>query len=130
MDSPGKEEMGWFEGTAELLVGRTGAEGAMLLLESPPRQVAPVAHVRPDWQQPPPKLDGQEIQLAGQVRDADGAEDGVVGTTTTAVEVEELRVAEVGGWTKVTDVPAMTPAQMSALFVRNRGQNKHSHPTS
>jgi hypothetical protein len=101
------------------LVGRTGASGARVEVESSsPRQEAPVAHVRPFIQQPPPREVGQENQpvehvYAERVVDVDSGVvvvEGVVGTTITAadvvsdveveVEVEvEVVVVEVEGWT-------------------------------
>lgn len=69
-------------------------------------QLAPVAHSRPDWQQPPPRLAGQVKNPEVQVRDVD-----VVGTTMIPVEDVELDVVvvEVEGCTYVTDVPTTTP---------------------
>jgi hypothetical protein len=63
-----------------------------VLVGSSPRQEAPVAHVRPFIQQPPPTLAGQEKKPVEQVyADVDvGVDvmtaDVVVGTMTTAVE--------------------------------------------
>lgn len=74
---------------AEPLVGRTGAEGACVLVEEPPRHEAPDAQVRPSWQQPPPRLAAQENQPVEQVyadvEEVVGFAD-VVGTIMTAVE--------------------------------------------
>jgi hypothetical protein len=105
-------------------VGRTGASGARVEVESlSPRQEAPVAHVRPFMQHPPPRETGQENQPVEHVyaeRVVDVAEvvvEGVVGTTMTAVDVvseveveaEIAVVVEVEGWTKAVDVPSNTP---------------------
>jgi hypothetical protein len=81
---------------AEPLVGRTGASGARVDVESSsPRQEAPVAQVRPFMQQPPPRETGQEnqpvehvyaervVEVASLVVDVEG----LVGTTMTAVDV-------------------------------------------
>jgi hypothetical protein len=106
-------------------VGRTGASGARVVVESSsPRHEAPVAHVRPFMQHPPPRETGQENQPVEHVyaeRVVDVAEivvvDGVVGTTMTAVdvvsEVETVVVVEVEGWTKAVDVPSNTPKSVS-----------------
>ena len=106
---------------AELLVGLTGALGVSVLdtgpLVSEPIQDAPLAHSRPLWQQPPPRLAGHEnhpvVHVYADVSEGDAAEEeGVVGTTTTAVDVElgdGDGAAEVDGWTNVTEVPATTP---------------------
>ena len=97
------------------LVGRTGADGAWVV-DSSPIQDAPVAHSRPFWQQPPPRLAGQENQPVEQVYadliDEDGAGvvvgvEEVVGVAelasdvgTTAVVVEDVEGrADVEGWT-------------------------------
>jgi hypothetical protein len=96
------------------LVGRTGASGARVEVESSsPRHEAPVAHVRPFMQQPPPREDGQENQpvehvYADLVFDVGSGVvevvEGLVGTTITAVDVVsdvdvEVVVIEVEGWT-------------------------------
>ena len=65
-----------------------------MLLGASPRHEAPVAHVRPFWQHPPPRLAGQENQPVEQLYEVDddgvgvgvGVVDVVVGTITTAVE--------------------------------------------
>lgn len=103
---------------AEPLVGRTGADGAWVLLDSSPRHEAPVAHVRPFWQHPPPRLAGHENQpiehmyaeLNTGVDEGAGADDAGsdVGTTMTAVD-EGGGGGEEEGWTYVIDVPAMAP---------------------
>jgi hypothetical protein len=84
---------------AEPLVGRTGASGARVLdgSISSPRHEAPVAHVRPFIQHPPPRDAGHENQPVEHMycddEDVVGSEVEVdddvkeVGTTTTAVEV-------------------------------------------
>lgn len=109
-------------------MGRTGAEGAWVLVGESPRQEAPVAHVRPFWQQPPPRLAAQENQPVEQTYEDAGVEVvaevvaevevevevgvfvvvGDVGTTMTAVE-EGGAAEEVDGCTKVVDVPWKTP---------------------
>ena len=94
-------------------VGRTGAEGAPVELALPedvedpgPRQEAPVAQVRPFWQQPPPRLRAQENQPVLQTYDDVEVGVGVgvgvvevvvavVGVTMTSVD----RVDEVEGST-------------------------------
>ena len=99
------------------LVGRTGADGAWVLVGSSPKQDAPVAQSRPFWQQPPPRLAGQENQPVEQVYadfvDDDGAGVGVVieevvdaaelesdvGMTTTAVVDDDEGCADVEGCT-------------------------------
>jgi hypothetical protein len=109
-------------------VGRTGAEGASVVVlvveeDSVPGQLAPVAHWRPDWQQPPPRLAGQEKNPDVQVAEVEvvavvvAVGDGVVvvGTTMTPVEVVGLAVVEVEGCTYVTDVPATTPITSQLL---------------
>ena len=86
------------------------------MVESSPRQDAPVAHSRPFWQQPPPRLAGQENQPVEQVYadvvDDDGADvvvgvdevvggaelESDVGTAVAVVEDVEGR-ADVEGWT-------------------------------
>jgi len=73
----------------------------MLLLDfvevSVPEQMMPVPHWRPDWQQPPPRLAGQENQPVVQVYDVE--EVGVVGMTIIAVldgGAEDMTVGEDG----------------------------------
>lgn len=95
----------------ETLVGRTGAEGAIVLDGSSPRQEAPVAHVRPFMQQPPPREAAHENQPVLHVYDVDGVgvgegvvedatEDRVVGITITPVEEVVLDLGvDVDGWT-------------------------------
>ena len=111
---------------ASLLVGRTGAEGAwevpVAVDESEPRQDAPVAQVRPFWQQPPPREAGQEnqpvvhtydvadvVEGGAEVADEDAEEEVAEDVVGAAAEVEVERGAVVEGWTYVTDVPAATP---------------------
>jgi hypothetical protein len=92
---------------AEPLVGRTGATGACVLVGSSPRQEAPVAHVLPFMQQPPPKLAAQEKKpveqeyadvevVVGVGVDVTTA-DVVVGTMITTVE--EGGGGDEEGWT-------------------------------
>ena len=99
---------------AEPLVGRTGAEGACVLVDSSPRHEAPVAHVRPFWQQPPPRLAAHENQPVEQVYadvedDDTGAAldviDGEVGTTIMAAEDVLAGAVDVEGCTVTTLVP-------------------------
>lgn len=98
-------------------MGRTGADGAWVLEGSSPIHDAPVAHSRPFWQQPPPRLTGQENQPVEQVYaevelEDDGAEvevrvDEVVGVAegepdvgTAAAVVDDVEVrADVDGCT-------------------------------
>lgn len=102
---------------APSLVGRTGADGAWVLEGSSPRQDAPVAHSRPFWQQPPPKLAGQENQPVEQVYAEVGLDDDGAGVntgveevvnaaelepavgTTAAVVDDDGGCADVDGWT-------------------------------
>jgi hypothetical protein len=92
---------------AEPLVGRTGATGACVLVGSSPRQEAPVAHVLPFMQQPPPKLAAQEkkpveqeyadIEVVVGVGVDVTTADVVVGTMITTVE--EGGGGDEEGWT-------------------------------
>lgn len=93
---------------AEPPVGRIGAEGAWVLVEGPPRHDAPLAHVRPPSQQPPPRLAGHEKKPLVQVYAVVAGEevgvgvvgaDIVVGTMITAVEEEGGGGGEEEGWT-------------------------------
>jgi hypothetical protein len=128
------------------LVGRTGASGARVEVESSsPRHEAPVAHVRPFMQQPPPKEDGQENQpvehvyadLVVDVGSGVVVVEGVVGTTITAVDVVsdveaevvvEVVVVEVEGWTYAVDVPSKTPSHVSTSTTMRVG-SLNLHPT-
>ncbi|KAJ4294607.1 hypothetical protein N0V90_008298 [Kalmusia sp. IMI 367209] len=126
--------------TVVLAVGRTGAEGAIVLVGSSPRQEAPVAQVRPFWQQPPPTEAGHENQPVEHVWGVDtvgvgegeGEEDCVVGTTTTPVE-EEARDSDVDvdvdveGWIKVTDVATATPTHKSASTHKYHSKSMSTH---
>lgn len=70
---------------------------------SSPRQDAPVAHSRPFWQQPPPRLTGQENHPVEQVYAEVGLEDG-------DAEVED-------GRDEVTDVAEEEPEVGTAAAV-------------
>jgi len=95
------------EGVAAALVGRTGADGACMLVELSPRHDAPVTQVRPFIQQPPPRLAAHENQPVEHVYAVADVEVGVgvadvegeVGTTITAVDDERVGVGVEDGWT-------------------------------
>jgi hypothetical protein len=99
------------EGVAAALVGRTGADGACMLVELSPRHDAPVAQVRPFIQQPPPRLAAHENQPVEHVYAVDDVRvgvvvgvgvaevDGEVGTTMTAVDDGRVCVGVEDGWT-------------------------------
>ena len=110
--------MGASDVTAEMLVGRIGAAGvwleAELKVESIHERLDP--HCWPLRQHPPSRLTGQmkkpDVQIFADEDDGAaevgvGVAEGLVGTTTTAVE--EGVMTDVEGCTKVTDVPAATP---------------------
>lgn len=102
------------------LVGRIGASGARVLVGVSPMQEAPVAQVRPFWQQPPPREAGQENQPVEQVyavREEDEVGGGVVLEGEGVVEVGAADVVGAGGATveeveeggmKVVDVASRT----------------------
>ena len=101
-----------------------GAEGAIVLDGSSPMQEAPVAHVLPFWQQPPPREAAHENQPVLQVYDddVDGVDVGVgdvedleevesvVGITATLDDDDVLvSDADVDGRIYVIDVEMATP---------------------
>jgi len=92
---------------AEPLVGRTGASGERVLVDSlPPRHDAPVAQVRPLAQHPPPRDTGHEYHPIEHVYTELEVDTGSgvmlveddVGATTTAVEVKAGAELDEGGW--------------------------------
>jgi hypothetical protein len=106
------------------LVGRTGASGARVLVESSsPKHEAPVAQVRPFMQHPPPREAGQENQPVehvytdleedevgtGVVLEADGVVGVGVGVEVGGGGAAEEDVEEAEGWMKVVDVLSKTP---------------------
>lgn len=94
------------------LVGLTGADGGTLLeaLELDSVHVVPEAQPTPSRQHPPPRLAGQDDHPETQDKGVEGRGGfGVVGTTTTVVDVNEVLEEVVEGRTTTTDVPAITP---------------------
>lgn len=106
-----------------------GASGARVLVGVSPMQEAPVAQVRPVWQQPPPREAGQENQPVEQVyavREEDEVGGGVVVEGEGVVEV--WAAVEVGaggaavveeeeGGMKVVDVASRTPVRVSIYLI-------------